>query len=138
VKRSAAQFAAAACLLVCLAAAAQPAATSNSNSDFERCRVQASVDACYDAIRYRPSDPSLLSALGDALARANRPVDALRTYQRVAALAPNLPGVAAKISAIEAKMSAKRPSANSSPRATSADAAAGKRFSNAAPETQSH
>ena len=138
VKRSAAQSAVAACLLVCVAAAAQPAATSNSNSDFERCRVQANLDACYDAIRYQPSDPSLLSALGDALARANRPADALRTYRRVAALAPNLPGVAAKISAVEEKMSAKRASAKPPARATSADASAGKRFSNAAPETQSH
>jgi tetratricopeptide (TPR) repeat protein len=139
VKRSWAQSAAAACLLVCLGAAAQPpAATANANSDFERCRSQANLDACYDAIRYRPSDPSLLFALGDALARANRPVDALRTYRRVAALAPNLPGVAEKISAIEEKMSAKRPSAKPPARATSADASSGKRFSNAAPETQSH
>jgi tetratricopeptide (TPR) repeat protein len=138
VKRSA-QSAAAACLLVCMAAAGQLLATTpNPNSDFERCRAQANLDACYDAIRYRPSDPSLLSALGDALARANRPIDAIRTYQRVAALAPNLPGITAKISAIEAKMSAKRPSANSPVHATSADAASGKRFSNAAPETQSH
>ncbi len=138
VKRSA-QSAAAACLLACMAAAAQPsAATTDSNSDFERCRAHANLGACYDAIRYRPSDPSLLSALGDALAHANRPVDALRTYRRVAALAPDLPGVTAKISAIEAKMSAKSPSANSPSHATSANSASGKRFSNAAPETQSH
>jgi predicted Zn-dependent protease len=137
--RSAAQSAAAACLLVCLGAAAQPpAATANSNSDFERCRVQANLDACYDAIRHQPSDPSVLSALGDALARANRPADAIRTYRRVAALAPNLPGVSAKISAIEEKMSAKRPSANPPAHAATADAGSGKRFSNAAPETQSH
>jgi chromosome segregation ATPase len=82
-------------------------ATVGRNSDFQRCRAGA-LDACYDAIRWKPSDPSLLSALGDALLRANRPADALRTYQRVATLAPNLPGVAAKISAIEAKLSAKR------------------------------
>jgi hypothetical protein len=139
VKRSAAQAAAAACLLLCMVAAGQPlAANADSSSDFERCRAQAKLDACYDAIRYRPSDPSLLSALGDALARANRPADALRTYKRVAVLAPNLPGVAAKISAIETKMSAKRPTANPPAHATSADAASGKRFSNAAPETQSH
>jgi cytochrome c-type biogenesis protein CcmH/NrfG len=101
----------------------------------ERCRA---VDACYDAIRRNPSDPSLLSALGDALLRANRPADALRTYQRVATLAPNAPGIAAKISAIEAKLSAKRPTVNPSTRTVVADAASGKRYSNAAPETQSH
>jgi chromosome segregation ATPase len=76
------------------------------NTDFRRCRA-GGIDACYDAIRYRPSDPSLLSALGDALLRANRPADALRAYQRVAILAPNMPGVVAKISALEAKLSAK-------------------------------
>ena len=139
VKRSAAQAAAALCLLACMAAAGDSlAASADSNSAFERCTAQANLDACYDAVRFKPSDPSLLSALGDALARANRPTDALRTYQRVAALAPKLPGVAEKISAIEAKLSAKRPPANSSARAISANAASGKRFSNAAPETQSH
>jgi predicted Zn-dependent protease len=102
--------------------------------DAERCRT---VDACYDAIRHSPSDPSLLSALGDALLRANRPADALRTYQRVATLAPGTPGVAAKISALEAKLSAKRAPGNSPLRAASADAT-GKHYSNAAPETQSH
>jgi len=138
VKRSA-QSAAAACLLLCMAAAGQPSATTaDPNSDFDRCRAQANLGACYDAIRYRPSDPTLLSALGDALARANRPADAIRTYQRAAALAPKLPGIAEKISAIEAKMSAKRPSANAPAHASSANAVSGKRFSNAAPETQSH
>jgi chromosome segregation ATPase len=84
------------------------------NTDFQRCRA-GGIDACYNAIRYRPSDPSLLSALGDALLRANRPADALRAYQRVAILAPNMPGVAAKIGALEAKLSAKRASGGPNP-----------------------
>jgi predicted Zn-dependent protease len=134
-KRSAPQWTAALCLLVCVTAAGKSLAAPDANSDFERCSAQANLDACYDAIRYRPSDPSLLSALGDALARANRPTDALRTYKRVAALAPNLSGIDAKINAIEAKLAAKRPPAT---RGVSANAASGKRFSNAAPETQSH
>jgi predicted Zn-dependent protease len=124
-----------ACLVASLAAPCMAATTPGTGKpDLERCRA---VDACYDAIRRSPSDPSLLSALGDALLRANRPVDALRTYQRVVALAPNTPGVAAKISEIEAKLSVKRPSGNQSTH-TVADAASGKRYSNAAPETQSH
>ena len=94
------------------------AAMLNANS--RRCRA-GEIDACYDAIRYRPSDPSLLSALGDALVRANRPADALRAYQRVAILAPNMPGIAAKISRLEAKLSAKQASGVGS---------------NAAPQTQ--
>jgi hypothetical protein len=94
-------------------AAATPAAekpltaAAKLNTDSRRCRA-GGIDACYDAIRYRPSDPSLLSALGDALVRGNRPADALRAYQRVAILAPNLPGIVAKITALEAKLSAKR------------------------------
>jgi hypothetical protein len=107
-------------------------AAAKLNSDFQRCRA-GGIDACYDAIRWRPSDPSLLSALGDALLRANRPADALRTYQRVATLAPNMPGVVAKISATEAKLSAKRVSGNASTHAADA-----RRNSNAAPQTQSH
>ena len=123
------ESAAVACLLPSLAAPSLAA-----NADFKRCRA-GSIDACYDAIRWTPSDPSLLSALGDAQLRANRPKDALRTYKRVATLAPNLPGVAAKISTIEAELSAKRASGNASAHAAAADA---KRYSNAAPETQSH
>jgi chromosome segregation ATPase len=102
------------------------------NTDFRRCR-KGGIDACYDAIRYRPSDPSLLSALGDALLHANRPADALRAYQRVAILAPNMPGVAAKISALETKLSAKRASGRGSTHA--ADAI---HNSNTAPQMQSH
>jgi predicted Zn-dependent protease len=125
-----------ACLVAALAAPCVAAtAPAAGKPDVERCHA---VDACYDAIRRNPSDPSLLSALGDALLRANRPVDALRTYKRVVALAPNTPGVGAKINAIEAKLSAKRPSGNPSTRTVVADAASGKRYSNAAPETQSH
>ena len=123
-----------ACLLATLVSPSMAATTPAAGKPDDRCRA---VEACYDAIRRSPSDPSLLSALGDALLRANRPADALRTYQRVATLAPNTPGIASKISAVEAKLSAKRPSGNAS-RTTVADAASGKRYSNAAPETQSH
>jgi hypothetical protein len=97
-----------------------------------RCRA-GGIDACYDAIRYRPSDPSLLSALGDALLRQNRPADALRAYQRAAILAPNTPSVVAKIGTVEEKLSAKQGSGVGS--TTSAD---GVRNSNATPQkTQS-
>lgn len=107
-------------------------AAAKLNANSRRCRA-GEIDACYDAIRYRPSDPSLLSALGDALVRANRPADALRAYQRVAILAPNMPGVVAKISALEAKLSAKQASGGGSMHAADV-----MRNSNAAPQTQSH
>lgn len=107
-------------------------AAAKLNTDFRSCRA-GGIDACYDAIRYRPSDPSLLSALGDALLRANRPADALRAYRRVAILAPNMPGVVAKISALEAKLSAKRAAGGGSTHAADA-----MRNSNAAAQTQPH
>jgi cytochrome c-type biogenesis protein CcmH/NrfG len=114
-------------------AVAKPAAESLKR-DFESCRAHANVDACYDAIRWNPSDPALLVALGDALERAKRPSDAIRAYRRAAALAPDTPGVAAKISATEAKLSRKpEPRGHSTHEET-----AGKRYSNAAPESQSH
>jgi cytochrome c-type biogenesis protein CcmH/NrfG len=104
------------------------AAAAKLKRDSARCQ-QAVLDACYDAIRWSPGDPALLVGLGDALERAQRPADAIRNYRRAAALAPDTPGLAAKISAAEAKLAGRPPGANR---------ASAKRYSNAAPETQSH
>jgi hypothetical protein len=127
-----------ACLLLSTAAypeaaspAAGDAAAAALKRDSARCRAYADVDACYDAIRWNPGNAALLVALADALVRANRPLDALRNYHRAAELAPNMPGVAAKISAAEAKLRARRV-----PSAVAAGSA--KRYSNAAPVAQSH
>ena len=126
-------------LLLSMAAspwAAAPAAAEGTAAtikrDFESCRAHANIDACYDALRWKPSDPALLVALGDAQVRTQRTADAIRTYKRAAQIAPNLPGLSAKLSAAEARASVKRAPRN----AVHADP--GKRFSNAAPETQSH
>ena len=54
--------------------------------DTELCSAQANIDACYDAIRWNPNDPALLVSLGDALVRAKRSQDAIRSYRRAAAL----------------------------------------------------
>jgi cytochrome c-type biogenesis protein CcmH/NrfG len=105
------------------------AAAAKLKHDSARCRTQADLDACYDAIRWSPGDPALLVGLGDALERAQRPADAIRNYRRAAALAPDTRGLAAKISAAEAKLARRPPNANG---------ASAKRFSNAAPEAQSH
>ena len=119
-------------LLLFTAASSQAAAPALSNADAAalkrdstRCSGRADVDACYNAIRRNPSDPALLVSLGDALVRANRTADAIRNYQRAAVLAPNTRGLSAKISSAEAKLAATKP-------------AVAKRYSNAAPETQSH
>jgi cytochrome c-type biogenesis protein CcmH/NrfG len=106
-----------------------------SSADAERCRAHGSIDTCYDAIRRSPSDPTLLASLGDAFARANRAADALRTYRRAATLAPGNRDLAAKVAALEAKSSAKRAPAVS---LRAANDAISRRYSNAAPESQSH
>jgi hypothetical protein len=104
--------------------------------DTARCQA-GNLDACYDAIRWNPRDPALLVGLGDVLARAGRPADAIRNYRRAAGIAPNFPGLTAKINLVEARMSAKQV-----PRSTPSSAAnnkpAVKQFSNAEPESQSH
>jgi len=103
------------------------AADTTLARDSVRCRTNADVEACYDAIRWNPGDPALLVALGDALVRAHRLQDADRNYRRALALAPNMRGVAAKISEVEARLSSKR-----------AVRVPGRPYSNAAPEGQSH
>ena len=101
--------------------------------DTARCSSQADVEACYNAIRRNPNDPALLVALGDALVRAQRLEDAIRNYRRATVIAPGMSGIAAKISAAEEKMATRR----APPRPTSS-AGNDKRFSNAAPDAQSH
>jgi cytochrome c-type biogenesis protein CcmH/NrfG len=111
------------------------AAAATLARDSARCHAQADLGACYDAIRWSPGDPALLVALADALVRAKRPADAIRYYRRAAALAPAMPGVAAKISAAEGKLPSRRAPGNRSGDRASVN---GKRYSNAAPEAQSH
>jgi hypothetical protein len=104
--------------------------------DSARCQA-GSVDACYDAIRWSPRDPALLIGLGDGLARAGRPMDAIRNYRRAATIAPNFPGLAAKINLVEARMDVKHV-----PRAALGSAAnnkvAAKVYSNADRDSESH
>jgi len=102
-----------------------PKASASLKRDYASCSTQSNLEACYDAIRWNPSDPALLMATGDALVRAGRPADAIRTYRRAAQLAPNTHGLAAKISSAEARLVALNASLN-------------RRYSNAAPESQSH
>jgi cytochrome c-type biogenesis protein CcmH/NrfG len=119
-------------LVVSMAAwSAEPssdAAAAAAKRDSTRCVAQADLDACNDAIRRHPSDPELLVALADALVRAKRPADAIRHYRRAAALAPHMPGLAAKLSDAESQLASDRTPVPA--RRT--------RYSNAAPETQSH
>jgi cytochrome c-type biogenesis protein CcmH/NrfG len=106
--------------------------------DTELCSAQANIEACYDAIRWKPNDPALLVSLGDALVRAKRPQDAIRSYRRAGALAPGMGGLAAKITAAERALAPKRASARPVTDRASGSALADKRYSNVAPESQSH
>jgi cytochrome c-type biogenesis protein CcmH/NrfG len=104
------------------------AAAATAKRESTRCVTQADLDACNDAIRRHPSDPELLVALADALMHAKRPADAIRHYRRAAALSPHMPGLAAKLSDAESQLASDRTPVPA--RRT--------RYSNAAPETQSH
>jgi cytochrome c-type biogenesis protein CcmH/NrfG len=129
--------------LWCLAAWGQSSASADGSGSAasardaaDRCHSRyATVDACDDAVRYNPRDPSLLIAMGDAQMRAKRPGDAARAYQRAAALAPGNTGIQQKIAKADAIIAKYK---NSAGRATVTAATANKRFSNADPETQSH
>jgi len=125
--------------------------------DTFRCTTLADVDACGEALRMKPDDPALLVAHGDALVRAKRPAEAVGRYRRAAALAPDMPDVASKISAAEAQSPPARPGGpapgTASPaaarvpqavrearvaRADAGDTHAVRRYSNADPVTRSH
>jgi len=116
-------------------AAAEEAAATAAQRVHTRCVSQADVDACNDAIRRNPNDPALLVALADALVRAKRPADAIRHYRRAAALAPHMPGLAAKLSAAEDRLASESTLGSAG---RTMQPASGKRYSNAAPESQSH
>ena len=118
--------------------AAGKADAATIKRDSARCSGHADIDACYDAIRWNPGDPALLVALGDALMRAHRPADAARNYRRAAALAPTMRGIAAKVSAAEARLVSKHAPKGPSTDPGSRNGPPGKRYSNAAPEAQSH
>jgi cytochrome c-type biogenesis protein CcmH/NrfG len=146
VRRAAVGGIPAAAMLVLLSATVWPretvppsaGASAAASRDAERCRSRAILDACYDAIRRSPRDPALLVALGDALEHSNRPAEALRAYRRAAALTPNNHGIAAKISALEAKQLSKRAPKSPSVPGAAVRGAGGQPPSNADPVTKSH
>jgi len=122
-----------------LSGKAMAAAAPALKRDAARCLAHEGVDACNDAIRWNPSDPALLVALGDAELQAQRPADALRHYRRAAELAPARGGLSAKITAAEARLHPPRSSATARRALKPApDASAAMQYSNAAPLAESH
>jgi len=136
--------------------------------DTFRCSSFADLDACKAALLVRPYDPALLVANADALMRAGQPAEALKQYRLASSLAPGQVDVAAKIHEAESLSVAGQPRPEGAPdahagtaiaagAAVAADAAstdgakapktirtaagpitAHRRYSNAAPESQSH
>jgi Flp pilus assembly protein TadD len=122
----------------------------------DRCTSEHELDACDDALRLKPDDPTLLIAQGDALVRAKRPADAVERYRLAAVLAPEDSEVAAKLAAAEGQLQlaaatapttaaahAAAPAPAEGPEPLRAATGAGapgtlRRYSNSAPEAQSH
>jgi tetratricopeptide (TPR) repeat protein len=135
-------------LLLLFTACVQPAQAASAADDHfaeaqrahyaALCRARKDLDSCSDAVRWNPGDPALVVALADALARARRLPEAIRDYRRAAELEPSMHGLDAKISAAEAKLTERRPPRKPATDSASANEAAGKRYSNADPEAQSH
>jgi Flp pilus assembly protein TadD len=112
--------------------------------DVFRCENLADLDACSEAVRLKPDDPALLTALGDALMRANRPLEALQRYRRAEALMTDTQAVAEKIRLAEAQLPAIPTAAPAGRESAAARVArampkpAPRRYSNASPDGQSH
>jgi predicted Zn-dependent protease len=111
-----------------------------------RCETLADLDACTDASRLKPDDPTLLVAYGDALMHAKRPADALQRYRRAEALAADTQGLPEKIRLAQTETTKApeeaRPNASDNPDLrlvrAAPKAAGAHRYSNAAPDGQSH
>jgi cytochrome c-type biogenesis protein CcmH/NrfG len=121
-----------------VSAAAWSAEAAPPKPDANRCLTHATIDACSDALRRSPSDPTLLVALGDAELQTKRPADALRHYRRAAELAPNLPGLVAKITATEARLHPPHNAVAGRVAKPAPSAARDKAYSNVDPVAESH
>jgi Flp pilus assembly protein TadD len=112
--------------------------------DAFRCDNLADLDACGEAVRLKPDDPALLTALGDALMQAKRPSEALQHYRHAESLAADTPALAEKIRVAEAELPAvpaPAPAGSESVNARIARApprTAPRRYSNLSPAGQSH
>jgi predicted Zn-dependent protease len=67
-----------------------------------RCLRLADVDACDDALKFKPDDTPLLVAKGDALMQVNQPVDAVAAYKHAVEVKPADEALKTKLAAAEA------------------------------------
>jgi tetratricopeptide (TPR) repeat protein len=71
-----------------------------------RCTQLADVGACDEALRFKPDDPAILLAKGDALLQANHPADGLLVYRHAAELSPENEQIKTKLTAAESQRQA--------------------------------
>jgi len=113
-----------------------------------RCETLSDPAACGDAVGMRPDDAEILSAQGDAYMHSDRPRDALASYRRAAALAPETQGMAGKIHAAESAAGLQQAqstqeahpgsASHAPPKPYLARLSGARRYSNAAPAGQTH
>jgi tetratricopeptide (TPR) repeat protein len=111
-----------------------------------RCTSLQDAAACAELVRAAPDDAQAYASQGDALLKAGRTAEALDSYRRAAALAPNLP-LGDKVASLQAQLASSAGSfgeaAQVTPRQKTpvrvARAATEKpRYSNMEPESRSH
>ena len=74
-----------------------------------RCTKLSDITACEDALRSKPDDVPLMLAKGDALIQANRPADAVTTYQHVLQVEPGDDAVKTRLANAEALVAKNQP-----------------------------
>ena len=67
-----------------------------------RCTRFADVSACDQALELQPDDSTIMTAKGEALLKADKPLDALEVLRRAAALDPANPDITAKVKTAQA------------------------------------
>jgi tetratricopeptide (TPR) repeat protein len=71
-----------------------------------RCTKAFDLGACDEALRYKPDDPQLTVAKGDALMHEGKPAQAIAIYQHAGGLLPGDDGVESKLTAAETQREA--------------------------------
>jgi tetratricopeptide (TPR) repeat protein len=84
----------------------QAEASARLNRKMERCTREHEVAACDEVLSQQPNNTKILTAKGDALMKAHRPVEAWKAYLRASELAPNDSALTAKLQALRSQRQA--------------------------------
>ncbi len=77
------------------------AVAAKAQRNLLRCAQLSEVAACDEAVKGQPNDPQILVARGDALLKANRPVEALAAFRRAVEIKLASDALPARIAAAE-------------------------------------